>query len=61
MSTKPKQLPLIPLVVVAFCLLFFALVFRGGMCERYNKKMQRMEMQKRHLQNLRDSTKHHQR
>lgn len=43
----------IPLMIVAFLLVFFVLVFSGGQCERYRQKSKRIELSKRYLDSVR--------
>jgi Na+/glutamate symporter len=39
---------------VVFAIVFFVLVLQGGMCERYEAKMRRMEMRKQMLEDARN-------
>lgn len=54
-ASHPSRSRLVfPIVgAVLFAVVFFVLVLQGGMCERYEAKMRRMELRKQMLEDAR--------
>jgi hypothetical protein len=54
-STTPrKKTPMIPIVMgVVFGVVLMMLVLNGGMCERYNRKMQRQHQMREYFESQR--------
>ncbi|HBB26037.1 MAG TPA: hypothetical protein DCZ59_07190 [Bacteroidetes bacterium] len=53
-SIPQKKTPVIPIVMgVAFGAVLLMLVLNGGMCERYNRKMERQRQMREYLESQR--------
>lgn len=51
---KRRRTPVVPLVLGAiFGAVLIALVLNGGMCERYNRKMERQRLMREYLESQR--------
>ena len=52
--TPEKKTPVIPIVMgVAFGVVLMILVLNGGMCERYNRKMERQRQMREYFESQR--------
>lgn len=50
---KPIPRLAIPIAVVLFLVMFYALVFSGGQCERYEQKMSRVNHMRHYMDSIR--------
>lgn len=52
-TSKSSQRRLLTLMTVLFCAAFFIAIMRGGMCERYERKMERMNSMRHYIDSMR--------
>ncbi len=52
-APKRNHRPLLTLLTILFCAAFFIAIMRGGMCERYERKMDRMNSMRHYIDSMR--------
>jgi len=52
-APKKSQRPILTVLTILFCAAFFIAIMRGGMCERYERKMDRMNLMRQYIDSMR--------
>lgn len=52
-TPRRKHRPLLTALTILFCAAFFFAILRGGMCERYERKMERMNSMRQYIDSMR--------
>jgi hypothetical protein len=52
-GATPRRKWVIPTLTVVFLAVFYLLVFNGGQCERYDRKMNRMQRMRHYYDSIR--------
>ncbi|CAN5452075.1 hypothetical protein BH10BAC6_BH10BAC6_16200 [soil metagenome] len=52
-APKKSHRPILTALTILFCAAFFIAIMRGGMCERYERKMDRMNSMRQYIDSMR--------